>query len=72
MQLVRISVGRYRGPFVLEDGHFADVLELGGSYVSGPCSVGEITHRFGHGDYRVTAYAFDPPALLWELLVEGI
>jgi hypothetical protein len=71
-QLVRISVGRYRGPFVLDDAHFADVVELGGFYVSGPCGIEEITHRHGHGDFRITAYALDPRALLWELVIEGV
>lgn len=71
-QLVRISVGRYRGPFVLDDAHFVDVVELGGFLVSGPCAIEEITRRHGHGDYRVTAYALHPPALLWELVVEAV
>lgn len=32
----------------------------------------EITDRYGKGDYRVTAYGFDPPELRWEVLVEGV
>ena len=71
-QLVRISVGRYRGPYALDDAHFVDVVELGGFHVSGPCTADKITRRFGSGDYRVSAYAFDPAWLLWEVVVEGL
>jgi hypothetical protein len=71
-QLVRISVGRYRGPFVLDSAYFADVVELGGFHVSGRCTTEMITDRFGPGDYRVTAYAFEPAGLLWEALIEGL
>ena len=68
----RISVGRLRGPFRHDDADFAWVVELGGFHVSGPCTLDEISRRFGPGDYRVTTYGFDPPGLRWELLVEGI
>ncbi len=71
-QLTRISVGRFRGPFQHGDHEYADVIELGGFHVSGPCAVEEITRRFGSGDYRVTAYSFEPPGLRWEILVEGL
>lgn len=71
-QLTRISVARFRGPFQHGDHAYAEVVELGGFHVSGPCEVAEITRRFGPGDYRVTAYGFDPPGLRWELLVDGI
>jgi transcriptional regulator with XRE-family HTH domain len=71
-QLVRISVGRYRGPYVLDSAYFADVVELGGFHVSGPCSIDAITDRFGPGDYRISAYAFEPAGLLWESIVEGL
>lgn len=72
--LTRISVGRWRGPFQAgeEDIQYAWIVELGGFHVSGPCTPSEITRRFGLGDYRVTAYGFDPPGLRWELLVEGL
>lgn len=71
-QLTRISVGRYRGNFQHGEHTYTEVVELGGFHVSGPCGVSEITRRFGPGDYRVTAYEFDPSGLRWELLVEGI
>ncbi len=71
-QVTRISAGRFRGPFQHGDHAYAEVVELGGFHVSGPCTVEEITRRFGPGDYRITAYGFDPPGLRWELLVEGL
>lgn len=75
-ELTRISVARYRGEFSAptapdgDNAEFAMVLELGGFYVSGPCALTEITDRYGKGDYRVTAYGFDPPGLRWEVLAE--
>lgn len=76
-ELTRISVARYRGSYMAtsadgEDAEFADVLELGGFHASGPCARTEITDRYGRGDYRVTAYGFDPPGLRWEVLVIGV
>ncbi len=71
-QLTRISVGRFRGLFVSENVEYNEVVELGGFHVSGPSTTDEITQRFGPGDYRVTAYGFDPPGLRWELLVEAL
>jgi len=69
-QLTRISVGRYRGGFQHGDNEYAEVVELGGFHVSGPCTIEEITLRFGGGDSRITAYGFEPPGMRWELLVE--
>ena len=71
-EATRISVGRSRGDFQHGDLEFVEVVELGGFHVSGPCTLDEITRRFGPGDYRVTAYGFDPPGLRWELLVAGL
>lgn len=71
-QLTRISAGRFRGLFQHGDHAYAEVIELGGFHVSGPCTIDEITRRFGPGDYRVTAYGFDPPGLRWEFLVKGM
>jgi transcriptional regulator with XRE-family HTH domain len=71
-QPTRISVARSRGSFLSNDVHFAHVAELGGFQVSGPCGIDEITRRYGGGDYRVTAYGFDPPGVRWELLVESL
>ena len=77
-ETTRISVARYRGPYngpsyeedVVEE--FAWVRELGGFLVHGPCELTEITRRYGEGDYRITAYGFDPPGLRWEVVVEGV
>ncbi|MDB4963440.1 MAG: hypothetical protein JWP01_3439 [Myxococcales bacterium] len=71
-QATRISVARYRGPFQHGDREYADVVELGGFLVPGPCDPDQITQRYGAGDYRVTAYGFDPPGVRWELIVEDL
>lgn len=71
-QTTRVSVARYRGPFQHGDREYADVQELGGFLVSGPCGCDEIIQRFGRGDYRVTAYGFDPPGVRWELIVDDV
>jgi len=76
--LTRVSVGRHRGEFLAttpegnEEMAYAHVAELGGFLVSGPCELTEITHRFGDGNYRVTAYSIDPPTLRWEVIAEGV
>jgi hypothetical protein len=71
-EATRISVGRWRGPAMCGDDQqeYAWIIELGGFVVSGPCTTGEITRRYGPGSYRVSAYAFDPPGLRWEVLVK--
>lgn len=73
-EITRISVGRWRGVFQAgEDlAQYAWFVELGGFLVSGPCTPTEITRRYGCGSYRVTAYAFEPSGLRWELLVEDL
>jgi hypothetical protein len=72
--ITRISVGRWRGQYQAGDdkADYAWIVELGGFLVSGPCEVREITRRFGPGDYRITAYGFDPSGLRWEILVEDL
>lgn len=76
--LVRISVGRYRGSFVSHDPEggdevsYAHIVELGGFLTSGPCTLTEITRRFGDGDYRITTYRLEPPTLLWEVIATGL
>jgi hypothetical protein len=37
--------------------------------VSGPISVADIMARVGAGEYRVSAYGFEPPGLRWEVFV---
>lgn len=54
-------MGRYRGAYHHGDYTYPDVVELGGFHVAGPCAIAEIERRFGRGDYRVTAYSFEPP-----------
>jgi DNA-binding transcriptional MerR regulator len=71
-ELTRISVARFREEFQHGEYEYARVHELGGFHVSGPCSVEEITRRYGPGSYRVTAYGFEPSGLRWELLVDGL
>lgn len=51
---------------------YAWINELGGFVVAGPCSVDEITRRYGRGSYRVSAYGFEPAGLRWEVLVEDL
>ncbi len=71
-QVTRISVGRYRGPFQHGDREYAEVIELGGFLVSGPCTSAEITDRYGRGDYRISAYGFEPAGLRWEVHASAI
>lgn len=71
-QVTRISVGRWRGVLAADDLDHAWIVELGGFLVSGPCSLSEITQRFGRGSYRISAYGFEPAGLRWELLVEDL
>ncbi len=44
------------------------LVELGGFIVQGPIAVEELLRRYGPGEYRVSAYAFDPPGLIWEVI----
>ncbi len=71
-QATRISVARYREAYAHGFEDYARIDELGGFHVSGPCTIREITQRYGSGSYRVTAYGFAPNGLRWELLVEGL
>jgi hypothetical protein len=71
-QVTRISVGRWRGVHPADDLEYAWIVELGGFLVSGPCSTGEVTRRFGRGSYRVSAYSFEPAGLRWEALIEDL
>lgn len=76
-ETTRISVARYRGEFGAQDAggqlaEFALVDELGGFLVFGPCEPTQITQRYGGGDFRITAYGFEPPGLRWEALVKGL
>ena len=66
----RLSVARSLGTNDYVDGEeVRRLVELGGFVVQGAIAVDEILRRYGRGDYRVTAYALDPPGLLWEVIV---
>jgi hypothetical protein len=73
-EVTRVSVARWRGTYPAGEDRadYAWLVELGGFHVSGPCTLEEITRRFGAGSYRVSAYGFDPPGLRWEALVEEL
>jgi hypothetical protein len=40
--------------------------------IAGPCTSDQITRRYGPGNYRVTAYGFEPAGLRWEVLVKDL
>lgn len=73
-ETTRISISRWRGQYPAgeEGAEYAWLVEIGGFYVSGPCSPDEIVRRYGPGSYRVTAYGFAPNGVRWEVLVEGL
>ncbi len=76
-QSTRISIARMLGEFVIPDGpetdagfvEYRNLSELGGFDVSGPIALADIMARVGAGEYRVSAYGFEPRALRWEVFV---
>ena len=48
---------------------YRNLCELGGFDVSAPIAVADILARVGAGEYRVTAYGFEPRGLRWEVFV---
>jgi hypothetical protein len=76
-QSTRISIARMLGEFVIPDGpeidagfvEYRNLSELGGFDVSGPIVVADIVARVGAGEYRVSAYGFEPRGLRWEVFV---
>lgn len=48
-------------------GELRRVVELGGFLVMGSIPPAEIARRYGAGDFRITAYGFDPPGVRWEV-----
>ncbi len=75
-QSTRISIARMIGEFMISDGTAADAFveyrnlcELGGFNASGPLAMADIMARVGAGDYRVSAYGFEPRGLRWEVFV---
>lgn len=47
-------------------GELRRLVELGGFLAMGPIPAAEIARRYGAGDFRITAYGFDPPGVRWE------
>lgn len=75
-QATRISIARMVGEFVLSDDtdanafvEYRNLCELGGFDVTGPIAIADILARVGAGEYRVSAYGFDPRGLRWEVFV---
>lgn len=75
-QSTRISIARVAGEFVIPEGtntngfvEYRNLCELGGFDVSGPFTVADILARVGAGEYRVSAYGFEPRGLRWEVFV---
>lgn len=77
-QPTRISLARAIGEFAApapDDPapdafyEYRNLAELGGFTVPGPIELSHIASRVGPGDYRVSAYGFDPPGLRWEVYV---
>jgi transcriptional regulator with XRE-family HTH domain len=75
-QSTRISIARTVGEFVIPedtDGNafveYRNLCELGGFDTSGPISAADVMARVGAGEYRVSAYGFEPRGLRWEVFV---
>lgn len=75
-QSTRISIARMIGEFVIPEEasgngfvEYRNLCELGGFDVPGPISVADIRARVGVGEYRVSAYGFEPRGLRWEVFV---
>ncbi len=73
-QSTRISIARMIGEFMISEGadafvEYRNLCELGGFDASGPVTVADIIARVGAGEYRVSAYGFDPRGLRWEVCV---
>lgn len=70
----RISVARNLGDYDMTAneaaplgwGELRRLVELGGFLAMGPIPAAEIARRYGAGDFRITAYGFDPPGVRWE------
>jgi DNA-binding transcriptional MerR regulator len=75
-QSTRISIARVVGEFMIPDDtdangfvEYRNLNELGGFDVSGPLALADILARVGAGEYRVSAYGFEPRGLRWEVFV---
>lgn len=75
-QSTRISLARMIGEFMIPDEssgngfvEYRNLCELGGFDVSAPIAVADVLARVGAGEYRVSAYGFEPRGLRWEVFV---
>lgn len=76
-QTTRISIARLLGEFMIPDGpavnagfvEYRNLSELGGFDVSGPIALADLVARVGAGEYRLSAYGFEPRGLRWEVFV---
>lgn len=77
-QSTRISIARMVGELAMPDANdpspasfveYRNLCELGGFDVSGPIAVADLLARVGAGEYRVSAYGFEPRGLRWEVFV---
>jgi hypothetical protein len=75
-QSTRISIARMVDEFVVptegDDNAFVEyrnLCELGGFDASGALSIADLIARVGAGEYRVSAYGFEPRGLRWEVFV---
>lgn len=75
-QSTRISIARMIGEFVVPEEtsgngfvEYRNLCELGGFDASGPLAVADLIARLGAGEYRVSAYGFEPRGLSWEVFV---
>jgi DNA-binding transcriptional MerR regulator len=75
-QATRISIARMVGEFAIPEDtsangfvEYRNLCELGGFDASGPLSVADLIARVGAGEYRVSAYGFEPRGLRWEVFV---
>jgi hypothetical protein len=75
-QSTRISLARVVGEFMIPNEsdangfvEYRNLCELGGFDASGPITIADILARVGAGEYRVSAYGFEPRGLGWEVFV---
>jgi hypothetical protein len=65
----RLSIARSLGlDDYIDGGEVRRLVEMGGFIVQGPIAVADLLHRYGAGEFRVTAYGLEPPGLLWEIV----
>src|SRR6185312_44662 len=75
-QSTRISIARVVGEFMIPGDadangfvEYRNLCELGGFEVSGAIAIADLIARVGAGEYRLSAYGFEPRGLRWEVFV---